>query len=65
MLSAVRELSEEQEKTRKDIRAEFQAEKDQHLEELRGMLASIRQTREAEKVLLPNESQDCLVAKMD
>ncbi len=51
MLSAVRELSEEQEKTREDIRAEVQAEKDQHLEELRKMLASIRHTREAEKVM--------------
>ncbi len=51
LLSAVRQLSEEQETTREAVREEVEAEKNQHVEELRKQLALLRQTRQAEQVL--------------
>lgn len=51
LLSAVRQLSDEQDRTREEVRAEVQAEKEAHLEELRAALNNMRQLRENEEVL--------------
>ncbi|KAK9868953.1 hypothetical protein WJX84_009220 [Apatococcus fuscideae] len=60
LLSAVRQLSEEQETTREAVREEVEAEKNQHVEELRKQLALLRQTRQAEQ-----EVQDQLMRQRD
>ncbi|KAK9833120.1 hypothetical protein WJX74_007929 [Apatococcus lobatus] len=53
LLSAVRQLSDEQDRTREEVRAEVQAEKEAHLEELRAALNNMRQLRESEGALIP------------
>lgn len=50
LLGAVRQLSDEQDRTREEVRAEVQAEKETHLEELRAALNNMRQLRTNEEV---------------